>query len=68
MREREHYGSCNVKKKKKKKRKKKKKKKKKKRSHECLYVCARKREKSKINKIGVMLSLWFKLEHGYIKV
>ena len=56
MREREHYGSCNVKKKKKK------------RSHECLYVCARKREKSKINKIGVMLSLWFKLEHGYIKV
>ena len=59
MREREHYGSCNVKKKKKKK---------KKRSHECLYVCARKREKSKINKIGVMLSLWFKLEHGYIKV
>ena len=56
MREREHYGSCNVKKKKKK------------RSHECLYVCVRKREKSKINKIGVMLSLWFKLEHGYIKV
>ena len=59
MREREHYGSCNVKKKKKKK---------KKRSHECLYVCARKRDKSKINKIDVMLSLWFNLEHGYIKV